>query len=130
MFGLAIHGGAGTLPRAEMSGERERSIAPAWPRRSTRVMPYCKSGGTSLDAVTRAVMVLEDNPLFNAGQGSVFTFDGRNELDAVHHGRQHAQGRRCLRRDPHQEPDRIGAHRHGAFRLRHAERRRARRNSR
>jgi L-asparaginase / beta-aspartyl-peptidase len=39
--------------------------------------------GTSLDAVTRAVMVLEDNPLFNAGRGSVFTHDGRNELDAA-----------------------------------------------
>lgn len=38
--------------------------------------------GTSLDAVTRAVMVLEDNPLFNAGRGSVFTLDGHNELDA------------------------------------------------
>jgi beta-aspartyl-peptidase (threonine type) len=42
-----------------------------------------QAGGTSLDAVTRAVVVLEDNPLFNAGRGSVFTLDGRNELDAA-----------------------------------------------
>jgi L-asparaginase / beta-aspartyl-peptidase len=41
-----------------------------------------KGGGTSLDAVTRAVMSLEDNPLFNAGHGAVFTLDGHNELDA------------------------------------------------
>jgi beta-aspartyl-peptidase (threonine type) len=42
-----------------------------------------QAGGTSLDAVTRAVMVLEDNPLFNAGHGAVFTLDGHNELDAA-----------------------------------------------
>jgi beta-aspartyl-peptidase (threonine type) len=42
-----------------------------------------RARGSSLDAVTRAVMVLEDNPLFNAGRGSVFTHDGRNELDAA-----------------------------------------------
>ena len=41
-----------------------------------------ESGGTSLDAVTRAVVALEDNPLFNAGHGAVFTMDGHNELDA------------------------------------------------
>ena len=48
-------------------------------RRRLRVL---QGGGTSLDAVTRAVMLLEDNPLFNAGRGAVFTLDGRNELDA------------------------------------------------
>jgi beta-aspartyl-peptidase (threonine type) len=42
-----------------------------------------EAGGTSLDAVTRAVVLLEDNPLFNAGRGSVFTLEGRNELDAA-----------------------------------------------
>lgn len=42
-----------------------------------------RAGGTSVDAVTRAVVLLEDNPLFNAGRGSVFSLDGRNELDAA-----------------------------------------------
>ncbi|MCX9458734.1 isoaspartyl peptidase/L-asparaginase, partial [Vibrio cholerae] len=41
-----------------------------------------ESGGTSLDAVQRAINVMEDSPLFNAGKGAVFTHDGRNELDA------------------------------------------------
>jgi beta-aspartyl-peptidase (threonine type) len=52
--------------------------------------------GTSLDAVTRAVMVLEDNPLFNAGRGSVFTHDGHNEMDAaIMDGRTLAAGAVC-----------------------------------
>jgi beta-aspartyl-peptidase (threonine type) len=46
-------------------------------------MAMLASGGSSLDAVTRAVMALEDNPVFNAGRGAVFTLDGKNELDAA-----------------------------------------------
>jgi beta-aspartyl-peptidase (threonine type) len=55
-----------------------------------------QDGGTSLDAVTRAVALLEDNPLFNAGRGSVFTLDGRNELDAsIMEGRNLRAGAVC-----------------------------------
>jgi beta-aspartyl-peptidase (threonine type) len=82
MFGIAIHGGAGTLPRAEMSGEAERSYRAALSEAIDAGYALLHEGGTSLDAVTRAVVLLEDNPLFNAGRGSVFTLDGRNELDA------------------------------------------------
>jgi L-asparaginase / beta-aspartyl-peptidase len=82
MFGIVIHGGAGTLPRAEMSGEAERKYCAAWSEAVDAGHTVLQDGGTSLDAVTRAVMLLEDNPLFNAGRGSVFTLDGRNELDA------------------------------------------------
>jgi beta-aspartyl-peptidase (threonine type) len=83
MFGLAIHGGAGTLPRTEMSGEREQNYRAGLAAALDAGFAVLQARGTSLDAVTRAVMVLEDNPLFNAGFGSVFTFDGRNELDAA-----------------------------------------------
>jgi beta-aspartyl-peptidase (threonine type) len=83
MFGLAIHGGAGTLPRAETSGERERKYREGLGEALDAGFAVLQAGGTSLDAVCRAVMVLEDNPLFNAGHGSVFTLDGGNELDAA-----------------------------------------------
>ena len=82
MFGIIIHGGAGTLPRAEMSGEAERKYRAALSEAIDQGYAVMQDGGTSLDAVTRAVMLLEDNPLFNAGRGSVFTLDGRNEMDA------------------------------------------------
>jgi beta-aspartyl-peptidase (threonine type) len=83
MFGLAIHGGAGTLPRAETSGGRERKYREGLGDALDAGFAVLQAGGTSLDAVTRAVVLLEDNPLFNAGHGSVFTLDGRNELDAA-----------------------------------------------
>ena len=83
MFGLAIHGGAGTLPRAEMGGEMERKYRSGLAAALDAGYALLHQGGTSLDAVTRAVMVLEDNPLFNAGLGAVFTLDGGNELDAA-----------------------------------------------
>jgi beta-aspartyl-peptidase (threonine type) len=83
MFGLAIHGGAGTLPRAEMRGDQELNYRAGLGEALDAGFGVLQARGTSLDAVTRAVMVLEDNPLFNAGRGSVFTHDGHNELDAA-----------------------------------------------
>jgi L-asparaginase / beta-aspartyl-peptidase len=83
MFGMAIHGGAGTLPRAEMSGAKERDYRAGLAEALDAGFAVLQKGGTSLDAVMRAVMVLEDNPLFNAGRGSVFTLDGFNEMDAA-----------------------------------------------
>jgi beta-aspartyl-peptidase (threonine type) len=82
MFGLAIHGGAGTLPRAEMTDDRERMYRAGLAAALESGFAVLEGGGTSLDAVTKAVVLLEDNPLFNAGHGAVFTFDGHNELDA------------------------------------------------
>jgi len=71
------------LPRAEMGGEKERNYRVGLAEAIDAGFAALEAGGTSLDAVTRAVMVLEDNPLFNAGRGSVFTFDGHNEMDAA-----------------------------------------------
>jgi len=82
MFGLAIHGGAGTLPRAEMSTESEARYRAALAEALAAGFAVLERGGTSLEAVTRAVVALEDCPLFNAGRGAVFTHDGQNELDA------------------------------------------------
>jgi len=83
MFGLAIHGGAGTLPRAEAGGEKELSYRAGLAAALEAGYAVLQARGTGLDAVTRAVMVLEDNPLFNAGRGAVFSLDGHNELDAA-----------------------------------------------
>jgi L-asparaginase / beta-aspartyl-peptidase len=83
MFGLAIHGGAGTLPRAEMSAEKELNYRAGLTAALDAGFAVLQAGGASVDAVMRSVMVLEDNPLFNAGRGSVFTLDGQNELDAA-----------------------------------------------
>ena len=82
MFGLAIHGGAGTLPRAEMSAENEARYRAGLSAALSAGFAVLESGGSSLEAVTRAVVALEDFPLFNAGLGAVFTHDGQNELDA------------------------------------------------
>jgi L-asparaginase / beta-aspartyl-peptidase len=82
MFGLAIHGGAGSLPRAEMTGELEQHYRAGLARALAAGYSVLQSGGASLDAVTRAVTLLEDEPLFNAGHGAVFTLGGQNELDA------------------------------------------------
>ena len=79
---MAIHGGAGTLPRDEMSGEAERRYREGLAEAIDAGYSILQGGGSSMDAVTRAVVLLEDNPLFNAGRGAVFTLDGRNELDA------------------------------------------------
>src|SRR5271169_6223885 len=83
MFGLAIHGGAGTLPRAEMGREAEVRYRAGLREALDAGFAVLQAGGTSLDAVTRAVVLLEDNPLFNAGRGAVFTLEGHNELDAA-----------------------------------------------
>jgi L-asparaginase / beta-aspartyl-peptidase len=83
MFGLAIHGGAGSLPRAATGGGSELKYRAGLAAALDDGFAVLQAGGTSLDAVTRAVMVLEDNPLFNAGYGAVVTLDGHNELDAA-----------------------------------------------
>jgi beta-aspartyl-peptidase (threonine type) len=83
LFGLAIHGGAGTLPRADCPGEAESDYRAGLTAALNAGFELLEAGGSSLDAITRAVVLLEDNPLFNAGHGAVFTMEGRNELDAA-----------------------------------------------
>lgn len=81
-FGMVIHGGAGTIERSEMTPENEAAHRAGLEAALKAGYDILQGGGSSLDAVEAAVRVLEDNPLFNAGKGSVFTHEGTNELDA------------------------------------------------
>jgi L-asparaginase / beta-aspartyl-peptidase len=82
-FALAIHGGAGTLLREQIDEAREASIRAALDAALDAGHAVLAAGGSSLDAVTAAVVVLEDSPHFNAGHGAVFNAEGVNELDAA-----------------------------------------------
>jgi beta-aspartyl-peptidase (threonine type) len=82
-FGIVIHGGAGTIERANMMPEKERNYRAGLERALTTGYEILKHGGSSLDATETAVRVLEDDPHFNAGKGSVFTSAGTNEMDAA-----------------------------------------------
>lgn len=79
---IAIHGGAGAITRSSMSPEKEQEYLKALTSIITAGQNILASGGSALDAVTEAVRLLEENPLFNAGKGAVFTHTGTNELDA------------------------------------------------
>jgi len=80
---LVIHGGAGTIVKSQMSPERENAYKAALDKALQTGNAILKSGGTALDAVEATVRSMEDDPLFNAGKGAVFTNEGKNELDAA-----------------------------------------------
>lgn len=79
---LAIHGGAGTIERSSMTPQLEKDYRRGLEDALRAGWTVLEKGGKSLDAVEAAVASLEDCPLFNAGRGSVFTHDGKNEMDA------------------------------------------------
>ena len=81
-IGLAIHGGAGTIDRSKMTRDKEREYRGGLERALNAGYEILNRGGSSLDATEAAVRVLEDDPHFNAGRGSVFTSAGTNEMDA------------------------------------------------
>lgn len=81
-FGIAIHGGAGTIDRAEMTPEKENAYKEGLKTALEAGHNALSEGKTALDAVELAVNALENNPLFNAGKGAVFCADGGFELDA------------------------------------------------
>lgn len=80
---LVIHGGAGTMIKENMTPEKEKAYRQGLKQALNAGEQILKYGGSALDAVEAAVKILEDNPLFNAGKGAVFTNEGRNELDAA-----------------------------------------------
>lgn len=82
MVRFAIHGGAGTILKSEMSAEREREYRAKLTEALMTGYGILKKGGDGLDAVETAIRLMEDSPLFNAGKGAVFTNAGTNELDA------------------------------------------------
>jgi len=81
-WALAIHGGAGVIEHGSLTPERERAYRAGLSAALDAGSAVLRRGGSSLDAVEATIRVLEDDPLFNAGRGAVFTADGRNELDA------------------------------------------------
>jgi beta-aspartyl-peptidase (threonine type) len=80
---LVIHGGAGVMERGTSTPEQDREIREALHRALAAGEAILAAGGDALDAVERAACLLEDDPHFNAGRGSVFTYQGTNELDAA-----------------------------------------------
>ena len=92
-WGLVLHGGAGVITRDKLTPEREAAIHADLERALRAAHAVLAKGGKSADAVTAAITILEDSPLFNAGKGAVFTHDGVNELDAaIMNGRAHTAG--------------------------------------
>jgi beta-aspartyl-peptidase (threonine type) len=81
-FSIAIHGGAGTLVRRQMTLDTEKVYKAALAHALDAGYNVLQSRGTATDAVEAAVRILEDSPLFNAGKGSVFTAEGLHEMDA------------------------------------------------
>lgn len=80
---LVIHGGAGTILKKNMTPEKEKAYKEGLQKALDAGQAILKAGGSAMDAVEATVRVLEDNPLFNAGKGAVFTNEGKNELDAA-----------------------------------------------
>ncbi|MFM1744590.1 MAG: hypothetical protein RLZZ630_527 [Bacteroidota bacterium] len=81
-FSIAIHGGAGTILRNSLSADAERNYREALDAALIAGESVLHRNGSALDAVTAAVISLEDCPLFNAGKGAVYTHEGGHEMDA------------------------------------------------
>jgi L-asparaginase / beta-aspartyl-peptidase len=79
---IAVHGGAGSVPRGSLSPEKEKAFRDGLERAVRAGAALLADGRPSLDAVEAAIRVLEDDPNFNAGKGAVFNTDGEQELDA------------------------------------------------
>lgn len=81
-YAIVIHGGAGTIQPSNMSTEREAAYKKALGEALNAGEDVLKNGGSSLDAVSAAILVMEDSELFNAGKGAVYNSEGNHELDA------------------------------------------------
>ena len=82
-WAIVVHGGAGAMSRNKISPELDAEYRKALSEALDTGKKVLSEGGSALDAVEKTIRVLEDNPLFNAGKGAVFTHDGKNELDAA-----------------------------------------------
>ncbi|WP_324073979.1 MAG: isoaspartyl peptidase/L-asparaginase [Erythrobacter sp.] len=92
-WSLAIHGGAGTLDPKQMTPEKRAAYEAALQAALEAGSKVLREGGSAMDAIKAAIIPMEDSPLFNAGKGAVFTWDGTNELDAsIMDGRDRSAG--------------------------------------
>lgn len=82
-WAIVLHGGAGVIERRTMNPETEAAYKQSLNEALRLGSAVLEKGGSSLDAVEASIRYLEDDPLFNAGKGAVFTADGKNELDAA-----------------------------------------------
>jgi beta-aspartyl-peptidase (threonine type) len=82
-WAIELHGGAGVIQRSAMSPAAEASYRASLARATEAGAKVLEQGGSSLNAVETAIQLFEDDPLFNAGRGAVFTAEGKNELDAA-----------------------------------------------
>ncbi|PKR51813.1 isoaspartyl peptidase/L-asparaginase family protein [Thalassospira marina] len=82
-FSLALHGGAGTILRSQMTPEKETGYRDGIRTALRAGQAVLEKQGSAIDAVVATVCALEDNPLFNAGRGAVFTSAGKQEMDAA-----------------------------------------------
>jgi beta-aspartyl-peptidase (threonine type) len=82
-WSFAIHGGAGVIERDSLTPEQDLAYRAALHRALEAGQAVLAADGSAMDAVQAAIQIMEDDPLFNAGRGAVFTAEGRNELDAA-----------------------------------------------
>ena len=80
---IAIHGGAGVIERGQLSPERDAEYRAALAEAVEAGAAVLRAGGSSMGAIQASIEVMEDNPMFNAGRGAVFTAEGTNSLDAA-----------------------------------------------
>ncbi|WP_435203602.1 isoaspartyl peptidase/L-asparaginase family protein [Qipengyuania sp. 902] len=81
-WSIAIHGGAGTIRREDMTAERDAAYRAALQAALDAGSKVLAEGGSALDAIQAAILLMEDDPKFNAGRGAVYTWEGEHELDA------------------------------------------------
>ncbi|MEI6140553.1 MAG: isoaspartyl peptidase/L-asparaginase [Mariniphaga sp.] len=81
-YALVIHGGAGVMSKESMTPEIQKEYTLVLNRALEVGDSVLAHGGTSMDAIEKTIIIMEDSPLFNAGKGAVFTHEGKVELDA------------------------------------------------
>ena len=82
-FSIAIHGGAGNMAKKNLTPEKEAEYKAKLQEALQKGSDMLANGSEAVDVVEAVIKILEDSPLFNAGKGSVFTHDGKNEMDAA-----------------------------------------------
>lgn len=82
-WAIVLHGGAGVIERKSMDPKTEAAYRESLQAALQAGADVLDKGGSSVDAVETAIRMMEDDPLFNAGRGAVFTAEGKNELDAA-----------------------------------------------